>query len=120
MIAIQNFGTRWERSITHAAVAVKICTLDVSEVRIIRPIANSAVKPPIYNSLYRRLSAVVRMAIAMVGSMDATMVTTPEVNRSMDFPEWILTPYYYRDVIIYLLDLFFFYFIVQDLSVDDM
>jgi len=52
----------------------------VASVNQVRPIANSIVNPPIYKSLSRVVVAVVKIAMAAIGKMQATTVATKDVN----------------------------------------
>jgi hypothetical protein len=58
---------------------MKICSLDVSMVRMRRPIANSAVNPAIYRIFSVVPRALLSTPIAAVGSKQATTVVIPEV-----------------------------------------
>lgn len=75
---------------THAAVAVKICTLEVpASVSHIKPIENMAVKPAMYPSFCSVPLAVVNTPMARVGSKQATTVATAEVNLSIFISEYV-------------------------------
>lgn len=75
---------------THAAVAVKICTLEVpASVSHIKPIENMAVKPAMYPSFCSVPLAVVNTPMARVGSKQATTVATAEVNLNIFISEYV-------------------------------
>ena len=68
------------------AAAINIWTREISLAKAVKPMAKSTVKPPIHSSFCTFVCAavVVRTAMAMVGTTQATMVEINEVNLLID------------------------------------